>query len=168
MVKELTINGVKILTDNLVVEDYQEDEQSSVLKQIGFSFVTVGENEFNLFKSLLDGKELNVSVLNDQEPFKARRVSYSYRDPGEFFPNTETTISVTLREIIEGEEKPSFFTNLGMESIAARVRFNSLLQLLEEKGILTHAEYTDRFEKVKEENFEKYKSDLTGLTGEEE
>ncbi|MFD0825839.1 hypothetical protein ACT8ZR_09190 [Neobacillus sp. M.A.Huq-85] len=161
MNQEIILNNVKLSVENLVVENIQDGIENEG-KELRFSFVVTGENEFNLYKNLLNNENFEITIINTEETLKVRKTSYSYNFPHEIYDDTEITIHVTLREENEDKQEPNLFANIAIESISARTRINAIIQLLIEKEMITMDEYTKKFDEIHEINKEKYKDDLFG------
>jgi len=66
-------------------------------------------------------------------------------------PGQEDPIDERLRSLIEFA---AISDNVIAETIGARIRMRALLELLEEKGIITADEYDERSQRVWERDFE--------------
>jgi len=134
--KKIILNGIEFN-----VNDLNEFEDEGRLK-LEFTIVSEGDREYHLVKELLSKSKIKYE--NEENIIKMRMLSLSHQSPNELTTSTKAEFLVTLVQWIEDDD-PSPTANLAIEMFKAEQKFNFLLDLLSEKGILDKTEFDKGF-----------------------
>ncbi|MGR9527596.1 hypothetical protein ACSS31_28455 (plasmid) [Priestia megaterium] len=165
--KHLVINGVDFQVANFEEQVVKNEETSEDLKEISFTFSVIGESQNNLYQAFFEASKYEVFVPDSNETFNAKKgtLSFGYTGNG-ISQDTEVNFSVKLNQVSEIEPKSSMsdmeriLMNLSEESLLARARFKTLLDLLIEKDVLSAEDYEEKFDKDLKENIDKFHKQL--------
>ncbi len=143
------LNDVKIDAE---VEKIDEKQ-----KEFRINFAVIGENNYNLYSSLLKGNNLNVKIPSYGIDFKASISHYSRTYQGPLDEDTIINFSFIVKEKTDEGPEWNLFTGLYLTAINNWVRTRALAKILKEKGLLTDEEYEKVLDEIYESDFEEMK-----------
>jgi hypothetical protein len=163
MVKIL-LNGATVdaydFSDEVRPNEFKEDKEE---RTIQFSFDVIGQQNFHLFTNFIKNSEMifKCDELNIDDTFSKKNFMSTYSGALDDF--TEVTFKLELTEIETSElneEQESPFVKMARGILDNRTRVRTILDLLIEKGLITHDEYIEKFDILKDEKFEEFKKEL--------
>ncbi|MFJ7831786.1 hypothetical protein ACIQXU_16365 [Peribacillus sp. NPDC097284] len=158
---KISLNGVVVdaydFSDDLIPNEFNGNIEVRTLQ---FYFNVYGLQNFNLYSNLVGNSEINIKSeeLNIDEKFNIK--NHMSRYTGELDEDTLITFKLELTEIVELEDEPNIFVNLGQEIVYNRIRVRALTDLLIENDLISKEEYLEKIDLVEKENFEIFKKEL--------
>lgn len=151
------INEIEI--DANIDEQLEEDEQSGKkFIKYQLEFTARGKNNYAFISELLNKDEVHLIVEEKGINFQAKRISHSSSYRNTLEDNTNVNFGVSYREKIEADETDdnelSVLGGISRNSVINWGRTRALAELLEEKGIITKAEYAEKVEIVLERDWD--------------
>ncbi|AXI32646.1 hypothetical protein CIB87_28060 [Priestia megaterium] len=172
MRKHLVINGVDFEVGNFEEQLVKNEESNEDLKEISFTFFIVGESENNLYQAFFNASQYEVVIPETNEMFKAHKESLSYSyNATSISTDTRVDFRIVLKQESEIEpEGPLSDTNkllasVAKEAIEAKMKLKALMEILEERELITQEQIQQRLKENFEEDFKKFQEELfIGIT----
>lgn len=163
---QLMINNVNFHVDMFEEKMITDANTGEELKRLNFSFSVVGKAAYDKYDAFFEDPYFEVTNMETKETLTLKNISHStfYQSP-EITEHTNIVFRVKLQQepVKEKEqvknEKPTKSTV--NEMLLSRIKFKALVELLEEKGLLTESELYTKIEEVAERDFDILRDELS-------
>ncbi|AVK85280.1 hypothetical protein C3943_17975 [Lysinibacillus sp. B2A1] len=145
----IIINGVKI---NANVEKVNEE-----IKEFQVGFEVTGENNFNLYSTLLKNDKVRVKLPDINLEYESKITNLVSSHKGNLNENTIVYFSFKISEIVDEEKEWTMFDGLFHTAIHNWTRTRALAKILENNNLLTKEEYEKLIDEIGESDFEEMK-----------
>jgi hypothetical protein len=138
--------------------DYEEnsfEQDGKSLKELSFKIETQGIKEYQLAKNLFGMKEITVGFSDNDSEIKTKVSSWSYQSPPDGVEDITVTFNVTLKEVDPDASDWELNTGLSFFAIQSMLKVDTLRELLIDKGIFTLEEVKEKFDSVKDRDYQK-------------
>ncbi|ADF39749.1 MULTISPECIES: hypothetical protein [Priestia] len=163
---QLMINNVNFHVDMFEEKMITDANTGEELKRLNFSFSVVGKAAYDKYDAFFEDPYFEVTNMETKETLTLKNISHStfYQSP-EITDHTNIVFRVKLqqepvkaKEQVKNEQPTESTVN---EMLLSRIKFKALVEILEEKGLLTENELYTKIEEVAERDFDILRDELS-------